>query len=227
MRVAVWSVRRLRAARWGYAVKIYLGQTRAKALIKRFNDFGFGEITQPRELPPRRTPWAFDNGAYSQWKKGEPFDAEKYRAALDKAAAVPTRPDFVVVPDLVAAGLQSLSLSLEWVEECRRVGPPYLVVQNGMTEDDVSKVIDRFDGLFVGGDDDWKRATSAAWVVFAHAHGKPCHIGRTGTRRKAAWAKRIDVDSIDSCFPLWSTQNLEKFLCAVVEDHPGFQPELF
>jgi len=201
---------------------IYIGQTRSRDLIAELESLGYGEITQRQEVPPRRTPWALDNGAFGDWRAGRPFDAMQYRAALAKTAAQAIRPEFVVVPDRVAAGLDSLAMSLEWVDECSQVGSPYLVVQDGMIEADVAPVIDRFDGLFVGGTLEWKIATGAQWVNTAHRHGKRCHIGRVGTRRRVAWARRIGADSIDSCLPLWSRGKLNQFIDAV----NGVQGEL-
>jgi NADPH:quinone reductase-like Zn-dependent oxidoreductase len=69
--------------------------------------------------------------------------------------------------------------------------------------------------LFVGGSLPWKLATGERWVRFAHAHGRRCHIGRVGTPRRVAWARRIGADSIDSCLPLWSRENLDAFVAAV------------
>lgn len=51
--------------------------------------------------------------------------------------------------------------------------------------------------------------------VAKHRRGLPCHVGRVGTARRIAWAKRIGADSIDSCLPLWSRENLDSFLRAL------------
>ncbi len=61
--------------------------------------------------------------------------------------------------------------------------------------------------------------TGLAWCNFAHAHGLKCHIGRMGTENKARAAFRWGVDSIDSALPLWSENNLKRFL-------RGFKPAL-
>lgn len=196
-------------------MRVFVGQTRSRSLLKELTSYGFGEITQRHELPPRRLPWAFDNGAFGDWRAGRPFDADQYRAALVKAQTISARPYFVAVPDRVAGGIDSLALSLEWRDECAIAGPPYLVVQDGMCTDDVAPVINRFDGLFVGGTLDWKIGTGPRWVRLAHRFGKLCHVGRVGTVRRVAWAKRIGVDSIDSCLPLWSRKKLEAFVAAV------------
>lgn len=196
-------------------MKVFIGQTRSRKLIAELNEYGFGEITQRYEVPPRRLPWVLDNGAFADWKAERAFDQVQFRDALAKASLMEHKPEFVVVPDRVAGGLDSLAMSLEWVEECARVAPPYLVLQDGMTERDVEPSLDRFAGLFVGGTLPWKLRTGRNWVEFSHRHNKLCHIGRVGTVRRVMWARRIGVDSIDSSLPLWSSAKLAGFVQAV------------
>lgn len=206
-------------------MKVYVGQARGSKLIARLSELGFGEMTTRTEIPPRRTPWAFDNGAFGDWKAGEPFNETAFRVALDKLPGVPQAPDFLVVPDKVAAGLESLDFSLSWVDRLRHYAPPYLAVQDGMGRHQVEEALPLFAGIFVGGTLAWKVATGKQWVEVAHQVGKRCHVGRVGTFRRVRWALRIGADSIDSCLPLWSEGNLQKFL-AGLRVHMDPQPEL-
>jgi hypothetical protein len=192
-------------------VKIYVGQTRSRKLIARLAAFGWGEICCPNELPPRRKPWALDNGAYRAWQKGHRLDPRAFLAALQE---IDEPPDFVVVPDL-PADPRSLGYSLAWTDLIAWPAPAFLAVQDGMTFEVVKGVIHHFDGLFVGGSLEWKIATAEGWVNLAHDHGRPCHLGRAATPRKVAWARRIHADSIDGCGPLWSDYKLRKFIDAV------------
>lgn len=196
-------------------VRVYIGQSRAAAWIRTLESYGFGEMTVREEVPPRRKPWAFDNGAFKDWTAGRVFDATKYERAMEKVAAVTTPPDFVVVPDLVAQGRESLDFSLCWVPRLRKMGRPlYLVLQDGMTEEMLAQdgAPEEFDGLFVGGSLEWKLRTTPQWVRFAHARGLKLHVGRMGTEARVRAALRWGVDSIDSCLPLWSEGNLRRFL---------------
>lgn len=192
----------------------YVGQTRSRALVAELASYGFGEMTVRDEVPPRRTPWAFDNGAFKDWTARRPFDAVRYERALDKFVADPAlRPEFVVVPDIVAAGLESLRFSQSWAERLSWLGLPlYLVVQDGMQESDVRCVLDSYAGIFVGGSLPWKLRTGRQWTEFAHLHARKCHIGRMGTTARVRAARRWGADSIDSSLPLWSRQNLARFL---------------
>jgi hypothetical protein len=194
-------------------VFVFIGQTRGRALTARLTAYGFGEITQPDEGRPRRRPFVRDNRAWKDYIAGVPFGEARFRAALENDRADP--PLFVVVPDRVAGGVESLRFSLSWVDECKVVAPAYLVVQDGMHLRQVARVLHRFDGLFVGGTLGWKIKTAGAWVKLAHARGLPCHIGRVGTAKRVRWARRIGADSIDSCLPLFAERNLQVFLAAL------------
>lgn len=208
-------------------MRVYVGQTRSRALIAELTSLGFGEIVQRHEMVPRRLPYALDNGAFGDWRAERPFDALAFQEAAHHAAyldyGLGEAPDFIVTPDRVAGGLESLRFSLtfvEWLYDLIPGVPIYLVTQDGMTESDVEPHLAPFGGIFVGGSLAWKVATGEGWVRFAHAHGLNCHIGRVGTARRVAWALRIGADSIDSCLPLWSRGNLDTF-CRALEARQG------
>lgn len=201
-------------------MRVYLGQTRSSRLIPRLNGMGFGELTQPSEVPPRRRPWAFDNSAYRCYQRGIPFDSTAYNAAVGLHRPE-QRPDFIVVPDIVAGGVESLRFSLSHLFGLR-FAPCYLVVQDGMDDVDVARAIDPYDGLFVGGTTHWKRRTAPAWVRLAHRFGRPCHVGRIGSLSGARWARDIGADSIDSNAPLYSDGNLDRLLRGLADPQKEF-----
>lgn len=201
-------------------VNVFIGQTRARGWINLLESYGFGEMCVREEAPPRREPWVFDNGAFKDWTAGKPFDTPKYERALDTVwLQCRSMPAFVVAPDIVAGGLESLRFSDSWVKRLKGLGAPVaLVVQDGMTEADVRAAIDSYELIFVGGSPAWKLRTAKRWCDFAHELGRKCHIGRMGTTKKVRAALRWGADSIDSSLPLWSAENLESFL-------RGFKPE--
>jgi len=179
------------------------------------------------EFPPRRRPWAFDNGAYKDWTAGRVFQAAEFMEDVDSIRAAGVRPDFLVVPDIVAGGRESLKFSNCWVPKLAGVAPLYLAVQDGMAEGDVAASVDKhpYAGVFVGGTLKWKVATGERWVRFAHELHMRCHIGRVGTFNRTRWARRIGADSIDSALPLWSEENLQRFLAGLTgTPHPELFP---
>jgi hypothetical protein len=196
-------------------VRVYVGQTRSRRLIAELSALGIGECTSRGEHPPRRIPWFADNGAFGDWKAGRSFDIAAFESDLPRIREAGAPPDFIVCPDIVAGGLDSLAFSLAWLPRLRFACPGlpvYLAVQDGMEEGDVP---DGFHGIFVGGSLPWKLATGARWVREAHRRGLPCHVGRVGNARRVAWAIRIGADSIDSSLPLWSQQKMRSFLAAL------------
>ena len=196
-------------------MKVYVGQTRSRKLIAELSRLGFGEMTQPYEYPPRRLPWALDNGAFADHRKGRPVNVQRLLTVARKASAG-QKPDFVVAPDVIAGGRESLRLSVRWRDPIAEMGLRVaLVVQDGMTREDVGPHLEKFDVLFVGGSLPWKIRTGASWATFARELGMACHVGRVGTRKRVMWSKRIGADSIDSCLPLWSRENLESFVNAL------------
>lgn len=198
----------------------FVGQTRGRRLIAELEALGVGEATQPWEWPPRRTPYFLDNGAFTFWRKGMPFDHVGFARTVAAAAAHPTPPEWVVVPDVVADAEATLAMSAEWVPRLKAHGfRCALVVQDGMTPE-TWPLWGVADVVFVGGSLPWKLAEAHRWCLAARARGLRCHIGRVGSARRVRWARSICVDSIDSCVPLWSADNLRNWAGALRDPSP-------
>lgn len=182
-------------------MKIYSGNVQGPRLeILRQHGYGMFVSDQYRDVAGRVPYYALDNGAFVSYKTGQLWDDEAFLARTLRYLELDHKPDFVVVPDKVAQGIESLAFSVEWLGQL----PPmngvrrYLAVQDGMEQGDVEAVLGRFGGLFVGGTRRWKYATARTWVELAHRHNKPCHIGRVYQPKFIAWARDIGADSIDS-----------------------------
>jgi hypothetical protein len=181
-------------------MKVYQGNNTGEKSVKVCQQQGIGILLcAGYRNPDRFAYYAVDNGAFSSWINNRPWDPVKFLKLLDKLETVSRAPDFVIVPDKVAAGNESLDFSLAWRDKLPNIGTRYyLAVQDGMSSERVDDVLDSFGGLFVGGTMDWKLQTAEEWVELAHVHRKPCHIGRIGTWGRIVWAAQIDADSIDS-----------------------------
>ncbi len=198
----------------------FVGQARGRKLITQLASLGIGEATQPWEFPPRRTPWFLDNGAFTQWRKGVPFDVAGFERAITAARDHSTQPEWVVVPDVVANAPATLALAAEWIPRLRALGfRCALVAQDGMTPE-TFPLWEVADVIFVGGSLPWKLSQAHRWCRAAREHGKSCHIGRVGSARRVAWARSICADSIDSCVPLWSADNLRNWAGALHNEEP-------
>ncbi len=137
-------------------------------------------------------PFALDNGAWSCFTRGVAWDAGRFRACV---AAVGAAADWIVLPDIVAGGLASLSLSVSWLAELP--GRVLLPVQDGMAPEDVRSYVGGRVGLFVGGSTDWKLRTLRAWGRLARERQAWLHVGRVNTARRIGLCGDAGVHSFD------------------------------
>ena len=165
-------------------------------------------VSAAGELRTEGFAYAIDNGAWSSHTQGVPFDDDAFVRAVDLLGA---SADWVVAPDVVGGGLDSLALSMRWLpwilERTARVLVP---VQNGMDAGDVVHILGPRVGLFVGGDDlaprppirarpvmTWKERTAPYWATLCRANGAYCHVGRVNTRNRIRICAAAGVDSFD------------------------------
>jgi len=139
--------------------------------------------------------YALDNGAWSAFVAGARFDAGRFRACVAQMGA---GADWIVVPDIVCGGRESLRFSLSWLDEILMVGPPVLLaVQNGMKASDLRHHVGGRVGLFVGGDTAWKEATLPVWGRLARERTCYLHVGRVNSARRIRLCAMAGADSFD------------------------------
>ncbi|TDN58998.1 hypothetical protein [Paraburkholderia sp. BL10I2N1] len=68
---------------------------------------------------PEGMRYALDNGAWTAYQQGEPFDELAFMSVVEKLGE---GADWIVLPDIVQGGLASLEYSLRWKErrQCRQ-----------------------------------------------------------------------------------------------------------
>ena len=146
-------------------------------------------------LRPEGFAYALDNGAWSAYTQGRPFDERAFVVALRKLGA---SADWTVLPDVVMGGLASLDLSLGWMRRVLDETPrALLAVQNGMTPDDVRGFLGARVGIFVGGDTRWKEDTIGMWSAIGREVGCWVHVGRVNTERRIAICTAEGATSFD------------------------------
>lgn len=183
-----------------------VGRRRDKAFLKE-HGMGHMRTAVPRKhwrLPKDGQPYAVDNGKFAVCRKGKTWSEPEFLAAL---RSIPNRDPtllFVVVPDIVDGGDESLRLSQEWRARLDVDGfgwmPFALAVQPCMTWTDVLRELDsgRWAYVFVGGDKPYKYETTAAWHALACPRGVKLHVAAIYKRDDQAWARSRFADSIDS-----------------------------
>jgi hypothetical protein len=179
-------------------MKIYLGFTGNKKVAKFMQKYDCGWLFSPNNyIKNFRESFCLDNGCFSAYLNDKTWDEVGFYDYL--RFFTPYKPDFTVVPDIVEAGERSLDFSLKHVE--RIPHPRYLAVQDGMISNTIRWVLNRFDGIFVGGTVPWKMDTAKMWTDVAHLHGIKCHVGRIGTFQGYALCNQWGVDSVDGTNP--------------------------
>ena len=162
--------------------------------------------------------FAIDNGCFSAWKRGAIWDPAPFLKNLHRCQELGLRPDFAVLPDIVAGGEKSLKRSRGWSVILRELYPDipfYVAVQDGMNpRDHGDEIISIADGIFVGGTTQWKLATMRDWARFAHEHGMNVHVGRIGTPDRMVLAHNLGIDSIDSTTWVQRNGSLEHHVTA-------------
>ena len=182
---------------------IYTGQTTATKLDK-IKSLGMGVMisSNPNASPSKDlsgVPCALDNGAFTCYRKGYPFQEDIFLDTIKKCYKLNIKLDFIVCPDIIAGGRESLDFSYEWSKRLKTTPNLALVLQDGMDVKDLtSDILKRFTYLFIGGTVDWKWRTAETWVGFARNKNKRIHIGQCGKLKYLERAKELDVDSVDS-----------------------------
>ena len=118
--------------------------------------------------PIEGLPFVLDNGVWSCHQAGVEWSDDPLLRMIDRFNHRDLKPAFVVAPDKIAAGYDSLAFSLDWLMAKRsRCGdlPWLLAVQDGMQVERVREALleHRLAGIFVGGSTEWKWATVHAW----------------------------------------------------------------
>lgn len=140
-------------------------------------------------------PYALDNGAWADHVAMRPFDEPKFIQLLDRFGA---NADWVVTPDIVAGGRQSLVLSLAWLARCRAACPRVLIAaQDGMEPSTLAPMLNSKVGVFLGGSTEWKLAQMSKWGIFCAERDIYFHVGRVNTKRRIQHALDCGACSID------------------------------
>ena len=138
--------------------------------------------------------YALDNGAWTAHQQDRPFDVAAFERLVSGLGA---GADFLVVPDIVAGGLESLAFSRAWLPRLQGVCPLLLAVQDGIEPDDVAGLVGSELGIAVGGSTDWKEERMRDWGRVARESGAYLHVLRVNTIRRIRLCQDAGADSFD------------------------------
>jgi hypothetical protein len=153
-------------------------------------------LTPSKPAPPANFRFGIDNGAWSAYQQKVPFDSDGFEALVERLGCAA---DFIVIPDIVGNGNDSLEFSISWLSRLRNLKHLLLAVQDGMTAHDVGMVLRQNVrvGLFLGGSTEWKLKEMYAWGMVAHAWKRHFHVGRVNTGRRIRLCAEAGADSFD------------------------------
>jgi hypothetical protein len=153
-------------------------------------------LTPDNPRPPENLRFAIDNGAWKAFQQKIPFDNEAFGGLVERYGSAA---DFVVLPDIVAGGKDSLAFSVSWLPRLSTLKHLLLPIQDGMSHHEVGIVLRQNPkvGLFLGGSTEYKLREMYAWGAVAHAWKRWYHVGRVNTRRRIRLCAEAGADSFD------------------------------
>lgn len=174
----------------------YASRTGTKRNLSALKEAGWRLLISARGcLRNEGMPYALDNGAWTAFQQGTRFDESAFLRAVD---AVGEKADWIVIPDIVAAGKRSLDYSLAWLQRMKSLPTPLLLaVQDGMTPDDVRDYLSPAVGIFVGGSSTWKEQTAVMWGKLSRRRNCRLHIGRVNSQRRISICAAAGANSFD------------------------------
>lgn len=138
--------------------------------------------------------YGIDNGAWTAYRTRRPFDAGRFEGCV---AELGTGADWIVVPDIVCGGLESLAFSESWLPRLPATAQLLLPVQDGMTPADVRSMVGGRVGIFVGGEDAFKESTAHVWGNLARERDCYLHVGRVNSMRRIRICAMAGAHSFD------------------------------
>lgn len=146
--------------------------------------------SDPQHAVRLGAPWALDNFAYTA------FEAEAFRASLERLAGVPGCL-FVVAPDVWGDAAATVGLFAEWREAIKGHGfPVALAVQDGLEKLPIDW--SALDAVFVGGSNGFRRGEFVRELIGeARSRRKWVHVGRVNSARRWQHCLTLGADSVD------------------------------
>jgi hypothetical protein len=185
----------LRPARRG-RLTVYASRTGTRRSLVLFAEWGWRLLVSARGvLRSEGLPYAIDNGAWTAFNRGEPFDAEAFRRAV---ALLGRGAEWIAVPDVVGDSRGTMEAFDAWAPYLSAY-PRMLVLQDKMTPADVDRLdkCHKLHGIFLGGSSEWKDKTIPMWADYARSRALVCHVGRVNTLRRLRACVESRVDSVD------------------------------
>lgn len=179
------------------------------------DDGNLGFLVTPRGIPKlSKTKGIFgvDNDCFNI----KSYSEEKFLKLLEavsKFENVKERCKFVNAPDVLNDFEETLKLYYNWysIIKIKYNLPISIVLQDGANIDNIPW--DYIDAIFVGGSTEFKLSENVRTIIKeAQLQKKWVHVGRVNTKRRLAYCKLLEVDSVDgSSFARFENATLPVF----------------
>ena len=204
----------------GY-MRCYASNTGTRRNLEQFRNYRWRVLLTPQNSKrPDGLHYAVDNGAWPCFVNQLPFNSDGFSRLVDHHGAAA---DWVVIPDKVAAGRESLEFSESWMPRLKGLKLLLLAVQDGMEPEDVAAFRKRHAwasiGIFLGGSTEWKLRTMYGWGMVAHALGCYYHVARVNSVKRIRLAQEAGADSIDGTSGTLYSITVPKLDCASRQLH--------
>jgi hypothetical protein len=160
--------------------------------------------------------YALDNGAWTAFQCGEPFDADAFVSAYAKLG---DGADFVVAPDIVAGGRDSLEMSRAWLPKLTTARRVLIGVQDGMLPTDLDDLVSDRVGVFLGGSTEWKLSNAMLWGQWCRAKGIYYHVARVNSMKRIRLCQESGAHSFDGTSVSRYSKSIGKLTRAVSQMH--------
>lgn len=193
----------------------YASRTGTKQNLAAMRAAGWRLLVSPTGvLRTEGMPYCLDNGAWTAFQQGRPFDELAFGKAVDLLGE---NSDFLILPDIVAGGMKSLEFSLKWMDRLEGIPTKTLIaVQDGMVPDDVREYLNPGRGIFLGGSTEWKLATASAWGALARRRNCHFHVGRVNSAKRINLCAAAGAHSFDGTSATRFSKTLPRLDAALV-----------
>lgn len=172
----------------------YASRTGTRRNLAALRDAGWRLLVSAMHcLRPEGFQYALDNGAWTAFQAGKPFNEAKFRLAVERLGK---GADWIVLPDVVGDARATLLSTERWLPRLDSFRL-LVAVQDGMIGSDVLPWLGPRCGIAVGGSTEWKEGTAAAWGKIARRAGCHLHVLRVNTVRRIELCHRAGAHSLD------------------------------
>ncbi len=181
-------------------IQPYASRTGTLKTLEIFKKYGWRLLLTPDNFSlPKGFNYCLDNGAFSAFSQNKKWDEKAFLRLLNRFGP---GSDFVICPDIVCGGEDSLRLSLKFLPICLNKAPKVLIpIQDGFKSENLIPYLSQRVGLFLGGSKEYRTKTLSYWVAVAHGANCHFHVAKVNSLSSIQTCLFYGVSSFDGSGP--------------------------